>query len=384
MMRARWNLPLAATAVLFASSAQAQVTGGIVDDDPAIREYVLENAEGTRVRFLNYGATLTGIEVPDSSGRRANVVLSYPRESDYRRGTEGNWFGSIVGRYAGRIAGARFPLDGRTVRLTPNNGANALHGGGGQGPDRAIWSVRPFSDRQGVGAVLRHVSLAGTQGFPGTMTITVVYRLSDDNALTTEISATTDAPTVVNLTNHAYLNLGGEGSGTIADHLLSIAADQVAVTGEGGIPTGALARVAGTPLDFRDPHAIGERIDATDRTVKPRAGYDHGWALRGGVTAAPRRAAVLSHAASGRTLTIETTEPSLQFYTAEHFNGREAGSGGPLVKRGGAAFETQHFADSPNHPAFPSTELRPGDTFRSETVWRFGVLAEDSRAAEQQ
>jgi aldose 1-epimerase len=377
------RLPVAAALVALATvlvpAADAQVPGGIVDDDPAIREYVLENASGARVRFLNYGATLTGIEVPDRAGRRANVVLSYRRESDYRRGDEGNWFGSIVGRYAGRIADARFPLDGRTVQLTANSGPNALHGGGGQGPDRAIWSVRPFSDEQGVGAVLRHVSPAGTQGFPGTLTITVVYRLGDDNAVTTSISATTDAPTVVNLTNHAYFNLSGATARTVTDHRLSIAADRVIVTREGGIPTGVLASVAGTPLDFRDPHAIGERIEATDGVAKPRAGYDHGWVLKGGVTATPRPVAVLSDAASGRTLSVETTEPSLQFYTAEHFDGKTAGSAGPLVKRAGAALETQHFPDSPNQPSFPSTTLRPGEAFRRTTVWRFGVEASPER-----
>ncbi|UUL82346.1 aldose epimerase family protein [Sphingomonas qomolangmaensis] len=374
-MSALRAMPLVAVALMVAPGAQAQVAGGIVDDDPAIREYVLQNANGTRVRFLNYGATVTGVEVADRAGRRTNVVLSYPRESDYRRGSEGNWFGSMIGRYAGRIADARFPLDGRVVQLKPNSGPNALHGGGGQGPDRAIWRVREFSDRQGVGAVLRHVSPAGTQGYPGTMTITVVYRLSDDDALTTEISATTDAPTVVNLTNHAYFNLRGAGSGTVEDHLLSIAADEMVVTREGGIPTGALARVAGTPLDFRDPHAIGARIDATDRAIKPRPGYDHGFVLRGGVTDEPRSVAVLTDPASGRTLTIETTEPSVQFYTAEHMDGSEAGSAGPLTKRAGAALETQHFPDSPNQPSFPSTELRPGQSFESVTVWRFGVVA---------
>ncbi|GAA0735186.1 galactose mutarotase [Sphingomonas japonica] len=359
---------------MVASAAHAQVAGGIVDDDPAIREYVLQNANGTRVRFLNYGATVTAVEVPDREGSNANVVLSYPRESDYRRGSQGNWFGSIVGRYAGRIADARFPLGGRTVALEPNNGPNALHGGGGQGPDRAIWSVREFSDQRGVGAVLRHVSPAGAQGFPGRLTITVVYRLSDDDALTTEISATTDAPTVVNLTNHAYFNLAGAGSGTIEDHVLRIAADQMVVTRDGGIPTGALAGVSGTPFDFRDPQAIGARIDVTDRAIKPLSGYDHGWVLRGGVTEAPRGVAVLTDPVSGRMLTIETTEPSIQVYTAEHMDGSEAGSAGPLIKRAGVALETQHFADSPNHPAFPSTVLRPDERFESMTVWRFGVL----------
>lgn len=378
-MRVGAAIAFAALPLMVAVPAQGQVAGGIIDDDAAIREYVLQNANGTRVRFLNYGATVTGIGVPDRAGTRANVVLSYPRESDYRRGSEGNWFGSIVGRYAGRIADARFPLDGRIVQLTPNNGPNALHGGGGQGPDRAIWSVREFSDEDGVGAVLRHISPAGTQGFPGAMTITVVYRLSDDDALTTQISATTDAPTIVNLTNHAYFNLGGAGSGSIEDHMLSIAADQVVVTRPGGIPTGELAPVAGTPLDFRDAHPIGERIDATAPVVKPAPGYDHGWVLRDGVTEEPRQAAVLTDPASGRTLTIETTQPSVQFYTAEHLDGTQTGSNGPLVKRSGAALETQHFADSPYHPAFPSTELRPAQTFESTTVWRFGVVADGQR-----
>jgi aldose 1-epimerase len=370
------KLLLTTVVLVLAAPAQAQVAGGIVDDDPAIREYVLQNASGTRVRFLNYGATVTGVEVPGRDGRRANVMLSYPHESDYRRGAEGNWFGSIVGRYAGRIAHARFPLNGRMVRLTPNNGPNALHGGDGQGPDRAIWTVHQFSDQDGVGAVLRHVSPAGTQGFPGTMTITVVYRLSDDDAVTTAISATTDAPTVVNLTSHAYFNMAGAGSGTIAKQVLTIDADQVVVTHEGGIPTGDLAPVGGTPMDFREPHAIGDRIDTTAPRIKPRPGYDDGWVLRGAVTDKPRTAAMLTDPASGRQLTIETTEPSVQFYTAEHMNGSEAGSAGPLVKRSGAALETQHFADSPNRQAFPSTALRPGKPFESTTAWRFGVTGE--------
>jgi aldose 1-epimerase len=348
---------LACTAAAWPAAAQ------VIDDDPEIREYVLENEAGTRLRFLNYGAIVTGIEVPDREGRRANVVLGYGRESEYRELNHKNVFGAMVGRYAGRIANARFTLDGEEIQLQANNGPNALHGGS-PGIDRRIWEVEPFRDARGVGATLRLVSPDGDQGFPGELALEVTYILQEDDAIRLEYAARATRPTVLNLTNHSYFNLGGAGSGSVEDHLLRIDTSFSVEASEAGIPTGRFAAVEGTPLDFREARRIDERI--------PAAGYNHSWLLAARDASAP--AIRLHDPESGRTLDITTTEPSVHAYTGDYIDGRDADAEGrQILPRSGIALETQHLADSPNQPHFPSTRLDPGEVYRSVTVWDFGI-----------
>lgn len=346
---------------------------GIADDDPEIREYVLRNAAGMNVRFLNYGGVITAIEAPGREGRLGNVVLGYGSESEYRRLNGKNLFGALVGRYAGRIKDARFKIDGREVRLEPNLAGNALHGGAEPGLAFKIWQVEPFRRGDVVGAVLTLTDPAGAQRFPGELSLRVTYSLLPDNSLRIDYAATTTEPTVINLTNHSYFNLAG--GGTIADHRLRIFASRYAATDAEDIPTGALPPVAGTPLDFREPHAVGERLDGPSPLLAgSRGGYNHSWILDK-PPGSLARAAVLSDPVSGRRLTVETTEPSLHAYTGEYFDGEDIGPSGAKIRaRDGIALETQHLSDSPNRPEFPSTELRPGQTYRATTIWRFDIM----------
>ena len=331
---------------------------------------VLRNAAGTVVRLSPFGAAVTAIELPDRAGRRANVVLGYATAAEYRAKIRKNYFGATIGRYAGRIGGARFAIDGRPVRLQPNDGPNALHGGGTAGFESLDWRVRrPPGGRE---VVFSLTSPDGYQGFPGRLSVDVRYRLTPDNALRIDYTARTTRPTAVNFTNHSYFNLAGEASGSVARQRLQLVARRYVASDARGIPTGAFPPVAGTPLDFRQPRAIGERIDVTAPPMGPR-GYNHAWLFDkpAGKLATVAR---LSDPASGRTLAIDTTEPSIQVYTGGYIDGQDRGTGGHVYRPGdGVALETQHLADSPNHPAFPTTILRPGEVFRSTTIWRFGV-----------
>ncbi len=347
---------------------------GIIDDDPEIREYVLRNPSGMVVRFLNYGAVITAIETPDRAGRRGNVVLGYGSESEYRRLNGKNFFGAIVGRYAGRIKDARFQLDGREVRLKPNLGGNALHGGAEPGIGFKVWQVTPFRDGEIVGAVLALTDPAGAQEFPGQLQLTITYALHPDNSLHIAYAATTTEPTVLNLTNHSYFNLTGLGRGTIGGHRLRIFARRYVATDAQDIPSGALPPVAGTPLDFSEFRSVGERWDDASPLLAPgRGGYNHSWLLDKDIGQLAR-AAVLTDPGSGRQLTVETTEPSIHVYTGDYFDGQDASPSGAKIRpRDGIALETQHLADSPNRPEFPTTVLRPGETYRAATIWRFDV-----------
>lgn len=340
-------------------------------DPPVPREYALRNANGMTVRFLDYGATITAIEVPDRRGRMANVVLGYARPSDYP-GRNENGFGVVVGRYAGRIANARFRLDGREYRLRPNLGPHALHGGALPGFDKRTWAVRPFREGAVEGAALTLVSPDGDQGFPGALTVTVTYRLLPDDALRIDYSARTTKPTVLNLTNHSYFNLAGGGA--VTSQRLRIAASRWIETDEMGIPTGRLAPVAGGPLDFRRERAIGEGIDWKGPPMSGPGGYNHAWVFDRPARGGPRPVIRMRDPGSGRTLTVETTGPSVQAYTGDYFKGTDRDAQGrPIRPRDGIALETQGFPDAPNHPRFPSTRLDPGREFRSTTIWRFGV-----------
>jgi aldose 1-epimerase len=347
---------------------------GTTRDGRAVRQVTLRGDRGLMVKLISYGAAVTDIVFPDRRGRLANVVLGYGKFADYENYMRRNYFGATVGRYAGRIAGARFAIDGQEYRLQPNDGQNALHGGAPPGLESRLWRVRTFRAGQAVGAVFDYASPEGEQGFPGALALRVTYKLEPGNALRIDYEARTTRPTVLNLTNHAYFNLAGAGSGSVARQKLRIFADRW-VADKGGIPTGEFPSVAGTPLDFRAPTAIGLRADSRIAPMSERGGYNHAWLLNKKEPGELGAAAVLSDPDSGRVLTVSTTEPSLQVYTGDYFSGEDVGAQGKIYRaRDGIALETQHLSDSPNRPDFQSTLLRPGEVFRSSTVWRFSTL----------
>ena len=324
-------------------------------------------AEGIEADVLTFGGIIEALRVPDREGRMASVVLGLPTLGQYA--LVGPYFGALVGRYANRIALGRFALDGRAHRLAANDGGNALHGGE-VGFSRRAWGV---ADAGPSHLTLRRTSPDGEEGYPGALDVTVAYSLAP-GALRIDYAAETDRPTVLNLTNHSYFNLAGEGGGSVLGHLLRIEADAFLPTDGGQIPTGELRPVAGTPFDFLTPALIGARIREGDPQLVQALGYDHCWALRGGVTASPRLAARVAHPGSGRVLEVLTTEPGMQFYSGNRLTGSLTGPSGRAYRGGdGFCLETQHFPDSPNRPGFPATALRPGERFTSATVFRFGV-----------
>lgn len=307
------------------------------------------------VQITNLGAALVTVEAPDRDGVRANVNLRHATGETYIQNPSS--FGAICGRYANRIGKAKFSLDGKEYTLVANNGPNHLHGGA-VGFNRYLWSAEPQADH----ITFRIVSPAGDEGYPGQLSVDVTYRL-EKNELTIDYVATTDAPTVLNLTNHAYWNLGGVASGVIDDHILQLNSAQYLIADENVLVTGEIASVENTPFDFRTPQTIGSRIDQIDI-----GGYDHCFVV-GGEAGTLRKAARVVHPASGRIMEVETTEPGVQLYTANHFNGGSGCAGAP--KHGAFCLECQHYPDSPNQPAFPSTVLRPGQQYTQSTVHRF-------------
>jgi aldose 1-epimerase len=357
------------------SAAYRRLGFGTLSDGTAVDRYVLENALGMSVSVLTYGGALQSLYVPDRAGRLANVVLGFEDLDGYTNAAyerANPYMGTLIGRYGNRIAGARFVLDGREHRLTPNDAPNCLHGGS-HGFDRAVWSAAGFEESGGVGVRLSLVSPDGDQGFPGTLTVHVTYTLEGErNRLRLEYLATTDAPTVVSLTTHVHWNLAGEGSESIEDHELKLGAERYTPVDANLIPTGELANVARTPMDFREFRRIGQRLRSGFEQLRHARGYDHNWVLDG-----PGPAAVLRDPASGRVLAISTTEPGLQVYTDNFFDGTLYGTGGRQYRQGaGVALEPQRFPDSPNQPQFPSAVLRPGETLRSETVFDFSTEEE--------
>ncbi|GAA2772105.1 galactose mutarotase [Streptomyces rameus] len=343
---------------------------GTLADGTRVYRWSLENG-GTRLKVLSYGGVVQSLEIPDRHGRYANVVAGFDDIADYV--AKSPYFGALIGRYGNRIGKGRFTLDGKAYQLSVNDGVNSLHGGA-KGFDKHVWDVEPFTRGSDVGLHLHYTSVDGEMGYPGTLRTKVTYTLGRHGEWRVDYEATTDKATVVNLTSHVYWNLAGEGSGTIEDHELSIAAARYTPTDPGLIPTGELARVAGTPFDFRHAKPIGRDIRAGHEQQVQAKGYDHNWALDKGVTAKPEHIATLRDPRSGRTLRIATDQPGLQFYSGNFLDGTLTGTGGRTYRQGDAlCLETQHFPDSPNHANFPSTVLRPGRTYRTTTIHTFGA-----------
>jgi aldose 1-epimerase len=337
--------------------------------DP-VELFTLTNAHGLVARATNYGCTVVSLVVPDRAGRMADVVLGYDSLEGYLRGSA--YFGAIVGRVANRIAHARFTVDGTTHRLAANDGHHHLHGGR-RGFDKVVWDAAPFRTTASSGVALRYTSPDGEEGYPGTLRAMVTYTLTDRNELMVDFRATTDRATPVNLSQHSYFNLAGDGAGDVLGHLLQIHADAFTPVDESMIPTGAIAPVAGGPFDFRRLTTIGARIAADDEQLRRGGGYDHNFMLRR-EGPEPVHAARLVEPLSGRTLDVSTTEPGLQLYSGNALDGRVPGKGGRAYgPRAGVCLETQHFPDSPNQPGFPSILLRPDAEHRSRTVFAFGT-----------
>jgi aldose 1-epimerase len=343
---------------------------GKLPDGTEARLFTLDNGRGMRATVTNYGGIVTSLVVPDRAGQGTDVVLGYDSLEGYLRATP--YFGAIVGRYANRIARARFTLDGREYTLAANDHGNSLHGGL-RGFDKLLWEASPFHDSAQAGVRLHLVSPDGDEGYPGRLDVVVTYALSDSDEMRITYQATTDQPTVLNLSHHGYFNLAGPASGDVLGHELTLAADRFTPIDSLLIPTGELRSVAGTPMDFRAPTAIGARIGQDDQQLRFGKGYDHNWVLDG-PAGTLRLAARVRDPRSGRVMEIRTTEPGIQFYSGNFLDGTIVGKGGtPYRHRAGFCLETQHFPDSPNHPDVPSTVLRPGQEYRSTTVYRFGA-----------
>jgi aldose 1-epimerase len=364
-------LPMAALFCGFAAvTMEAAMTGtpfGKSPEGKTIDLFTLKNDKGMEISVMNWGATIVSIKAPDAKGHFDDVVLGYDNAGDYMKGTA--FFGAVAGRYANRIGGSRFTLDGHEYHVTPNEGGNSLHGGK-RGFDKRLWTVVGADDHS---VELRYLSKDGEEGYPGNLTATVRYTLTPYNELRIHYTATTDKDTVVNLTNHSYFNLAGAGNGNILDEDVQIDADRFTVVGPGFIPTGELRSVERTTMDLRKATRIGAGIDSDYQQLRvgTHAGYDHNWVLN-------KKDEELALAArvhdpkSGRVLEVLTTQPGLQFYTGNFLDGSAKGKGGKVyAHRGGLCLETQHFPDSPNHPDYPTAELKPGQTFESTTVFRF-------------
>jgi len=357
------------TAPTITSEPFGQVNG------TAVSRYTLASGNGMRVRILTYGGIIQSIEVPDKSGHVDDVTLGFPTLDAYlaNTGSAKTYFGAIIGRYGNRIAKGAFTLNGTQYHVPINNNGNSLHGGT-DGFDQKIWQASPQQGGGTVGLKLQSTSPAGEMGYPGNMAMTVTYTLDQKNELKIDYAATTDAPTVINLTNHSYFNLAGESALSVYDQKVTINADSYTPTDATQIPTGQIAPVKGTPFDFTTPTAVGAHITANDPQLLLAQGYDHNWVLNRGSSTGLVQAAKVQDPATGRTLTVSTTEPGVQFYTANFVAGTFAGTSGHIYRQGsGMTFETQHYPDSPNQPSFPTTTLNPGQNFQSTTVFAFGT-----------
>ena len=346
---------------------------GQTEEGTPVQLYTLTNANGVEARVTNYGGIIVSLRVPDTQGQVEDIVLGYDSLASYLDETP--YFGAIIGRYGNRIDEAQFELDDTTYTLEANNGPNHLHGGA-KGFDKVVWNAEPFEDERGTGLIFTYTSPDGEEGYPGTLNAKVTYLLTDDNELIFDYEATTDKATPVNLTQHTYFNLAGDGSGDILDHEMMINADTFTPVDSTLIPTGELRPVEGTPFDFRQPTPIGARIDEDNEQIRFGPGYDHNFVLKRENADADSLvlAARVTEPTSGRVMEVFTTEPGLQFYSGNFLDGTLTGKGGvAYAHRTGFCLETQHFPDSPNQPDFPSTILRPGETYRSRTVYKFST-----------
>lgn len=343
---------------------------GTTPEGEQVDVYTFSNGRIT-ISMLTWGATIQKIEMPDRRGRKKNVSLGFDNLDDYR--TKSPYFGATIGRYGNRIAKGKFSIDGVSYQIPLNNGENALHGGP-LGFDKKVWSAKVVKSDDAIGVAFSYVSADGEMGFPGELTTKATYTLNRKNELRVDYHATTTKATIVNLTNHCYFNLAGEGNGAIYDHVLQLNAPKYTPVDPTLIPTGELPSVAGTPFDFRKPTAIGERIRSNHEQMLIGRGYDHNFVLGKAGSNGFRLAARAWEPESGRLLTVHTTEPGVQVYTGNFLDGTIVGIGGNAYRQGDAfCLETQHFPDSPNHPNFPSTVLRPGTTLKSTTVFGFST-----------
>ena len=343
---------------------------GKTADGTAVDLYTMTNKNGVEISIMTRGAIVTSVKTPDKAGALGEITLGFDSLDGYLK--ENPYFGAVVGRYGNRIAKGHFKLNGKDYKLAVNNGANHLHGGL-LGFDKAVWTARDASTPEAPAVELTNLSKDGEEGYPGNLTVKVTYSLNDANEVSIAYSATSDKDTVTNITNHSYFNL--KGSGTILEHQIMLNASRYTPVDAGLIPTGQLAPVKGTPFDFTTATAIGARIDdAKDQQIKFGLGYDHNWVLDKPTADALTVAAEVYEPTTGRVLQVSTTQPGVQFYTGNFLDGKIIGRGGKAYeKRSGLCLETQHFPDSPNHPTFPTTTLKPGETMTSKTVWKFST-----------
>lgn len=340
---------------------------GVTPAGETVERFVLTNANGISVALLSLGCIIQSIDIPDRDGALANVALGFGRFEDYLDNHP--FFGCVAGRYANRIAGGSFELDGHRYQLTVNRPPNTLHGGE-KGFNRFVWESAPLTDGRS-GVVFHRISPDGEEGFPGSLDVTVTYVLTDQNDLSIDYHATTDKPTIVNLTNHCYFNLAGEGNGSVESHRLQLHASAYTPVDADLIPTGELRSVAGTPFDFRFGKPIGQGLRSNDEQIQLALGFDHNFVLDGNGL---KDAAMVMHPASGRTMTVRTTKPGVQFYAGNHLKGDYYGPSGRSYRQSdGFALETQFFPNSPNEPNFPASALRPDREYHHQTILTFGV-----------
>ena len=361
-------------ATLIAFALLALPVSAQVEDFDSIKLYTLKNDSGMTVKVTNYGAIITSIVVPDRDGKLADVALGYNKVEDYINAVDKPYFGAVVGRYGNRIAEGKFTLDGIEYKLATNNNENHLHGGV-IGFDKVVWDAKYDQTKRSI--TLSYLAKDMEEGYPGNLLVSVTYTLSEDNKLAIDYLARTDKATPLNITQHTYFNLKGEGEGTILDHELLLNASQYTPVDKTLIPTGELVDVAGTPFDFTSPKSIGKDVKADNEQLEFGLGYDHNWVLdKNGKDGMLTAAAGVYEPTTGRVLLVETTEPGIQFYCGNFLDGRLKGkSGKTYLFRGGFCLETQHFPDSPNQPNFPSCILRPGETYKTQTVFTFTTKA---------
>lgn len=352
--------------------AITQAPFGRTSDGTPVEIYTLKNSRGAAARILTYGGIVQSLDMPDRHGRLDDIVLGYDDLKNYLANEP--YFGALIGRYANRIGGGAFKLNGHVYALPRNSDGNTLHGGR-RGFDKAVWTTQPLETADGPALALAYLSQDGEEGFPGNLKVTAVYTLTNQNEFKLQFTATTDRLTVVNLTQHSYFNLAGQGNGGILDEVVYINADQFTPVNSALIPTGERRSVAGTPFDFRIPTAIGARINETSHEqIQFARGYDNNWVLNKPAPDALSHAATVTDPASGRTMEVWTTAPGMQFYTGNFLDSQTAGKDGRVYRhRCAFCMEPQGFPDSPNHPHFPSTELKPGETYHHTIIYKFGA-----------